>query len=209
MNYKEILFSLLTLLSACSDSKDTRKIRFSVPFDTVSSAKVIDPNNPPLPPQVRRYYTNFNFIVDSSGRLYFYQQQTYRWKCGTGMDENTPPGYIDLRPKEIVVLSQDNLRQFLELNVFNGDVEDRVVAIGLLKDTVTSEGLYNLLHQLSDTTNKAKWFLRAATQEEQIVIDYKNRQASFFPEDIKWDSSKTIFPPRIERMEFVPPKIEY
>ncbi len=140
--------------------------------------------------------------------MYFYQKQTYRWTCGTGLDENTPPEYIDLRPTEIVVVANENLKRFVELNIFNHDADYRVVAIGLLKDTVTSEGLYSLTRLLTDTANKARWFLRPATQEETIVLDYKKRQARFYPEDIHWDSSKTRFPSKIEITNFTPPKLE-
>jgi hypothetical protein len=208
MNCKLSLISLLTFFIACSDTNDTGKFQFSVPVDTISRVKVTDPTEPPPPPIVKPYYTNFNFIVDSSGILYFYQQQTYRWTCGTGLDENTPPEYIDLRPTEIVVVPKENLRRFVELNILNYDADYRVVAIGLLKDTVTSEGLYTLTQLLRDTANKTRWFLRPATQEETIALNYKKKQARFYPEDIHWDSSKTRFPPKVEITDFTTPKLE-
>ena len=208
MNYRLFLLSLLTFFIACSETNDTDRFQFSIPVDTVSKVIATNPNEPPPPPILKPYYANFNFLVDSTDKLYFFQQQTYRWICGTGLDENTPPEYIDLRPTEIVIVPVESVKRFVELNIFNHDQDDRVVAIGLLKDTIVSEGLYNLTQLLKDTTNKTRWFLRPATQEERIVLDYKQRQSMFYPEDIHWDSSKTRFPPKVEITDFTPPKLE-
>lgn len=199
---------MLTFLIACSDISDTSKFMFSVPVDTVLTVKVTDPNEPPPPPIVKPYYTDFNFIIDSIGNLYFYQQQIYRWRCGTGLNEDTPPEYIDLRPTEIVIVPRESVKTFVELNIFNHDPDDRVVAIGLLKDTIVSEGLFHLTQLFKDTANKTRWFLRQATQEEIIVLDYKKRQARFFPDEIHWDSSKTRFPPKVEITDFTSPRFE-
>jgi hypothetical protein len=140
--------------------------------------------------------------------LFFFQTQTYRWTCGTGLDENTSPEFLDLRPIDIVAVPLAGLKSFVQLNIFNHDKDERIVAISLLKDTIHSEELNNLMQLLKDTSNKTRWFLRKATQEETIVLEYKRRQARFFPEDIHWDSTKTRFPPRIEITDFTPPKIE-
>jgi len=184
------------------------KFLFNVPVDTVARFKATDPHEPPPPPVLKPFYTNFNFIVDSSGNLFFFKTQTYRWTCGTGLDENTPPEFIDLRPIEIVAVPKEVLKRFIDLNILNHDPDYRVVAIGLLKDTVKSEALYNLTQLLNDTTIKTRWFLRKATQEETVVLDYKKRQARFIPEDIHWDSTKTRFPPKVDITDFTPSKFE-
>ena len=66
----------------------------------------------------------------------------------------------------------------------------KVVAIGLLTDSIESKELYRLTQLLKDTSIKTRWFMRKATQKESIVLDYKKRQAKFYPEDIQWDNSK-------------------
>jgi hypothetical protein len=124
------------------------------------------------------------------------------------LDENTPPEYIDLRPNEIVAVPREGLKSFVELNVLSHDPDERIVAIGLLKDTTTSEALYNLTQILKDTSNRTRWFIRKVTQEEAIALDYKKRQARFYPEDINWDSTKTRFPPKVDITDFTTPKFE-
>lgn len=206
MNGKLLVISLLTL--SCNDSNDANKFLFNVPVNFDVSIKVTDHDEPPPPPVVKPYYANFNFIIDSTGNLYFFQQQTYRWICGTGLDENTLPEYIDLRPTEIVAVPLNGLKSFIDSNIFNHDPDARIVAIGFLKDTIKSEGLYNLTQLLKDTSNKTRWFIRHSTQEEAIVLNFKKRQARFYPDDIHWDSSKTRFPPKVDITKFTPPKIE-
>ncbi len=113
-----------------------------------------------------------------------------------------------MRPIEIVAVPKEGLKRFIDWNILNYDPDYRVVAIGLLQDTVKSEALYNLTQLLNDKTIKTRWFLRKATQEETVVLDYKKRQARFYPEDIHWDSTKTRFPPKVDITDFTPPKFE-
>jgi hypothetical protein len=200
------LISLLALFS-CLGSEE-KKFVFTDQVNSTKKTDLIKQNELPLLPNLKTWYTNFNFIIDSFGGLYFYQHQLNSSRCGTGLDENTPPEFIDLRPTQIVVVPKENLRRFLELNIFNHDAVNRFISIGLLKDTIISEGLYKLTQLLHDKSIKTQWFLRLATQEEYIALDYKKRQERFYPEDIHWDSSKTRFPPKIEITEYVPPKSE-
>jgi len=208
MNWKLFLIVLLPITVSCSDTTVTDTFLFTIPVDTVSEQKVADPNEPPPPPIYKLYYTAFNFIVDSSGNLFFFQRQMPSLICGTGLDENAAPAYIDLRPTDIVAVPKEGLRSFVDLNIFTHPPDDRIVAIGLLKNKIQSEELYKLTQLLKDTSKKARWFIRKATQEESIVLDYKKKLAKFYPEDIHWDSTKTRFPPKLEITDFTPPKIE-
>lgn len=203
-----ILLLFFPILYQCSSKQQEREFIFSVPVQTAKVVKVSDPGEPPPPPPPpRQYYTRSNFIVDSLGNLYFFQFQTFTRTCGSDLDENTPPAFIDLRPAEIVAVPASGLEDFVKLNVLNYEPADRIVSIALMKDSIQSEGLFRLTNILKDSTNRAMWFIRESTQEESIVMAYKKRLARFYPDDIKWDSTKTRFPPNMNTTIFIPPAI--
>jgi hypothetical protein len=46
------------------------------------------------------------------------------------------------------------------------------------------------------------------TQEENIVLNFKKSKGKYYPDEVKWDSTKTLFPPKFENIKFVPPEVE-
>jgi hypothetical protein len=197
---------ILFITVACSAPAKEKIETFIVPervkpvIDTGSSSE------PPPPPAIQSYYLPFNFIVDSVGNLYFYQLQRHRFYCGTGIDWDTPPEFLDLRPADIVQVPSDQMEQFVKLNIFSHDSEDRQIAIAAFTDTIESAGITQMMALLKDTANHCRWFLRMVTQEERVVLDYKKSDRYYDAGMINWDSSKTRFPLQIdEMMRFNPP----
>jgi hypothetical protein len=76
------------------------------------------------------------------------------------------------------------------LKVDNAFKSVRVVGV---TDTITSKSLTQLMSILKDTTNNIYYSLRKTTLEEDIVLDYKKKQAFYYPNKINWDSSKVWF----------------
>ena len=102
-----------------------------------------------------------------------------------------------------------SIEDFIKLNIFTLDSNDRRVAIASIKDTVTSVGLTKLFKVLNDTTNKIKWTFRKATQEEAIVLAFKQQNREYYSDAIKWDSSKIRFVPKMKSdIKFTTPKVE-
>ena len=149
----------------------------------------------------------FNFIIDTSGEVYFYERRQYGWFCGTGFDWNTPPEFIDLKPKDIVHVPTNSITDFIKLNVLSLDSNDRRVAIASVKDTIQSIGLSELFTMCNEDSNKIGWIFRKTTQEENTVLKFKKLNQRYYPEDIKWDSTKILLPIRIDNtIKFKPPK---
>jgi hypothetical protein len=44
-----------------------------------------------------------------------------------------------------------------------------------------------------DTSNHVRWLIRKVTQEEKIVLQYKEENKNYYPGDIRWDSTKIRF----------------
>ncbi len=167
------------------------------------------PNEPPPPPPVQTYYLPANFIIDSTGQVYFYQQQFAWMICGTGIEWDTPPEFINLKPKDIVRVPINDLTDFVKINILNLDSNNRRVAIASLKDTVESDGLSKLFKLVNSKSNNIKWLFRKATQEERVVMKFKELNRSYYPSEIEWDSTKIRFPAKIEEtIKFTIPKTE-
>ena len=204
---RNTLLAILILLCSCSEQTPNENETFIVPirkkplYDTLG-------NVPPKPPPIQTYYLPSNFIIDTAGHLYFYQQQQYGWFCGTGIEWDTPPEFINLKPKDIVQLPIENIDSFIKLNIINLESPYRLVAIASLRDTVQSVGLSKIMSTFKDTTNHIKWLFRKATQEETIVLNYKQSGREYYSDDVQWDSTKIHFPNLETNIKFTPPKVQ-
>lgn len=208
VSLKRLAFVLIILIAACTHRTQKMNDTFVVP---IINKPILDSvlNEPPPVPPVKTYYLAFNFLVDASGEIFYYQRQSYRWICGTGLDWDTPPPFIDLQPKDIIHIPDSNIQDFIKLNVFTVDSPDRTVSIALLKDTIRSIQLSKIIAVLKDTSNHATWLLRKATLEELVVFEHKRNQAYYDSNGIKWDSTRIGFAPNFEDMiKFTTPKVE-
>ena len=197
MKFKILFTYLLTVFISCSQQATRNNDAYIVPqrqkpkVDTMS-------NEPPTPPPTPYYYLASNFIIDSSGEVYFYEHKRYGWFCGTGFDWDTPPEFIDLKPKDIVQVPISSISDFIKLNILSLDSNERRVAIASVKDTIQSIGLSKILAACNESSNKIGWTFRKATQEENIVLKFKKLNWKYYPEEIKWDSTKILFPLKID-----------
>ena len=164
MKYLSILF--LTLLFGCSQ-RDSKIHSFIVPIDTMPNFK--NAGTPRLPPPSKSYYFPSNFIIDSAGLIFYYQQQVYYGiECGTGVEWNTPPPFINLKPNDIIEIPSNNIEQFIKSNIQYLDKSQRLFAIASELDTATSVGLANILTVFKDTTNHIKWNFRKQLRKKTL-----------------------------------------
>ena len=138
MTLKIIAIIFLTLIFGCNQSIDKVDTTFIVPADSMLLPKKTG-NQPPPPPPIKEYYFPSNFIIDTGGHIYFYQQKIKAgWVCGTDMDWDTPPSFIDLQPKDIIEVPSQNLEDFIKFNIQYLDNSDRQFAIASVTDTISS-----------------------------------------------------------------------
>jgi|SRR6185312_4149359 len=208
MKIKIFLPFLLTVFISCSRQPARTDDVYIVPQRQKPKVDTTL-NEPPPPPPIQIYYLATNFIIDTSGEVYFYEQPQYGWFCRTGLDWDTPPEFIDLKPTDIVQVPINSITDFIKLNILSLDSNDRRVAIASIKDTIQSVGLSKILAASNDNSNKIKWTFRKATQEENIVLKFKKLNRRYNSEDIKWDSTEIWFPLKIDSaIKFTPPRIK-
>ena len=209
MTSKIISIFCLILILGCHQPTDKIDNTFIVPTDSMLLPKKVG-NRPPPPPPPKEYYFPSNFIIDTGGHIYFYQQRIKSgWICGTDTEWNTPPSFIDLQPKDIVEVPPINLEDFIKSNIQYLDNSDRQFAIASVSDTITSSGLAKMFSIFKDKTNNIHWTFRLTTQEENVVLSFKKSKEKYYRSDeIKWDSTKTLFSPNFEsNIKFTPPKL--
>lgn len=185
------LVSCASLAVSCSqqNSNDT----FIVPLDTMPVYNSTNSKIPPPPPPNRAYYFPSDFIIDTSGQVFFYQRQG-KWNDDVQVDWSSPPEFINLEPKDIVQIPVNSLEEFIKLNILDIDSSRRYVSVASEKDTINSRGLSKIISICKDENNHIRWKFRLITQEESIVLDYKKRNVTYDPEEIKWDSTKIRLP---------------
>lgn len=206
MRSLKLLYVFLIVLFGCTQPTQNVIETFVVPVDTMRVYKTA-PNKPPPPPPVRTYYFASNFI-DTAEQIFFCQREQNGWFCGTDIEWNIPPAFIDLQPENIIQIPTENIEDFIKINILNIDSSNRSVSLGSTQDTVKSFGLTKIIKLFKEKSNHVRWRFRKVTQEEAIVLDYKKRQAPYYSNSIKWDSTKTQFPLSIDNIiKVTPPKI--
>lgn len=173
---------ILTFMTGCQQGRKDSGKQF-----IVSKYSSYTPYNSPSPINI---YLPFNFIVDSVGEIFFYQQEMI---FGSDDVYHDIPQFINLKPKDIIHVPATGIEDFIQLNILNVEQEDSYVSIALIRDSIQSEGLSKIINKLNDETNITRWLLRHATEEESTVLFYKKIQKRYFVDDIKWDFSRIQF----------------
>jgi hypothetical protein len=176
---KRLLKNIIFLFFFISCSDQTKNI----------NETFIIPNLTTKPPPVD-IYLPFNFIVDSSGKIFYYQQHII---FGSNDVVEELPAFINLRPKDIVQIPTNNIEDFIKLNILSKNSSEKLVAIALSVDTIKSKPLSKIKMMFDDSSNHVKWLIRKVTQEEKIVLQYKEKNENYYPSEIKWDSTKIRF----------------
>ncbi|MDH7463535.1 hypothetical protein QEG73_19700 [Chitinophagaceae bacterium 26-R-25] len=203
MTFKKLLPLFSTFLLSCNRQASNSTETFVVPVDSMPVDKTIG-NQPPPPPPIRTYYFPSNFIIDTGEHVFYYQKPViYGFFCGTGIEWNTPPPFINLKPSDIIEIPSDNVEQFIVSNIKYFDNSNKKVAVACTVDTITSAGLAKMFMIFKDKSNHINWRFRKTTQEENVVLKYKKEKKEYNLEAIKWDSTKILFPPKP-----VPPKLK-
>jgi len=138
-----------------------------------------------------KFYSKFNFIIDSSGLIYYYSLRHKDNVCGGGSFEK--PIFIDLTPEQIVQIPQNTIIDFIKCNVLDNNKEKVNISIASEKDTIKSKEFSTMFSFLHDSPIKLHYCIRKTTSEENIVLFYKQRKWFYEPTKIYWDSTKTVF----------------
>lgn len=146
----------------------------------------------------RGFYSECQLIIDKKGAFYFYQKDYFMRICGNGSQNDTLPHFLDLKPKDIVRIPEKSLNDFLSENILNKESGRRVLTIASQSDTIKNTAFLNFINKNKIDT----YLIRRSTQEEDTVLKYKKKDASYYSEDIKWDQNRIQLP-------FIKPKLDH
>lgn len=126
------------------------------------------------------------------GDLYFYQKTYYvLWNCIP--EKNPLPEFINLQPKDLVKLPINSVQAFLKENILKKINDKRgLLIVASQLDTLKNEGFFNITHFLND--NKITLYLiRRTTQEEDVVLEYKESDLFYNSDSVQWNKSRIKF----------------
>jgi hypothetical protein len=186
----KILLFFCLILTACIQPRKDKDYVFVVS----TFNKPTDPREPPPPPMPT--YAPFNFIVDTSGLIYYYQLQIGKPRCASGIHDNLTPPFIGLQPQNIVQIPEATLMQFIKSNLHWLNQDYKFISIASPVDTVKKASFKSLIEIFSDTTFHVRYSIRKTTQEENVVLDHKVREVYYDADSQRWDSTRISFPPK-------------
>ena len=178
------LISVMCFCLACTSTKqeDAKVSVISAKAKSGTSHFTVTPST---------YYSKFNFLVDSSGAVYYYCLRNTGF-ISNG-DNGQFPSFVDLTPEQMVKLTTKNVTDFLKSNVLN-DAKDAInISISSQKDSIISLTFDHLIKFLYDSTKNVDFQIRTTTIEENTVLKFKNRNAFYDPKAVVWDSTKVAF----------------
>ncbi len=186
---KWTLWGLLLLICIVHTSCKTNKNKSLKTF-VISSLSKSDNLHFCLPTnnfREKEYYQEFNFIIDSTGSVYYYYIQPGEFGIMAG------PVFANLRPGNIIKVPEFRVINFLIENVIEAKKNNIAISIASQKDTIQSLGFMEMYYYLRDNTADINYYIRTTTTEENVVLFFKKRKEYYDPARISWDSTKTIF----------------
>jgi hypothetical protein len=142
-------------------------------------------------------YGTENFILDDSSNVYYYQLERYfsAVGCGTDMEKDSIPFFLDIKPESFIKLSISSIDDFVKQNMRSG--ERNLVKIASQNDTLNSKAYFKLQEALNKYLNFREdrdiYLVYPTTQEEDTVLNYKKYKKNYESDSIKWDKKKIRF----------------
>jgi hypothetical protein len=161
------------------------------------------------------FYTELVIILDSSDKVYIYQnQQIINNKDFDLIRNNTYSNFIDLKPEYLLSFLSVNFIQFLKQNddIFGLDSINkdenfiRIFTLAKTQDTIKNAAFYSMFkyikmymhdYQYSNSmieVNNVKninyifAILRKTTEEENVVLFHKKNKIKYNPQSIHWSN---------------------
>ncbi|MFD1603672.1 hypothetical protein ACFSJW_10845 [Flavobacterium artemisiae] len=187
-------FMICFLLSNCDKRKENIIIKnkpYIISYEDIKLSNYLKGKNIPLPP--KGFYNESQLLIDKKGHFYYYQKEYTGAICGTGLENDTLPHFINLQPKDIVKIPKGSINDFLSENILIKEERYRILIVASQNDTIKNTSFFNFINK-----NKLRAFeIRRTTQEEDTVLKYKNNRNEhiyYYPDSIKWDRTKIKLP---------------
>ncbi|TDO78159.1 hypothetical protein EV143_103410 [Flavobacterium chryseum] len=196
-----LLLSMILLFLNCSKKQEIEK---NTPYIiSQKTHKVIYGDTILSPPPIPGWlvYGTDTFIINSDSTAYYFQNKEIGFICGTP-NADTIPYFSNLQSRDLIVISNKNIYDFIKLN-YSNDFRNATF-IASQSDTINSKFFFDLYKSLKKFERDRDFVcIRRTTQEEDTVIYYKRNNKYYNSTDIKWDKTRIKFP---EHLEFVKEK---
>ncbi len=179
---------IMILLVACKEPVKEKEFVYVIP----KPAKWTDSLNPP-PPPLRRNYGQFIFIIDSTGAIFYYHLKYNQAKYNPIDYEADRYPFLHLKPENLAEIPLARITDFARLNILDSTAGIKYVQCASVNDTIRGKGLNDLIDFCRDTANHISFGIRKITQEEKVVLYYKQKHIVYDPAKIQWDNG-TIRP---------------
>lgn len=132
------------------------------------------------------FYGNFNFVLDSSNKVYFYSNKIV---LGCGYDDLSKPKFINLKPSEIRTIDTDSLDYFLASLKLNTKYSSEMV-ISSLSDTIYCRELDFILDYIGKQKTNLVYQIRERTEEESIVLQHLKQNKPYNSDLVDWKETR-------------------
>jgi hypothetical protein len=148
------------------------------------------------------FYGECNLIIDRNGDALYFQNKNVVIMCGTGIENDTIPKFIDLQPKDLIKIPKDCMEKFIDENVMTKEKRRQILIIASQTDTINDQKILSFFYNMKVPT----YLIRRTTQEEDTVLSYKKKNSFYSSDEIKWDKSRIKLPENVKFSERLPKK---
>lgn len=143
---------------------------------------------------LKGFYGECNLIIDRNGDVLYFQNKKVGRICGTEMENNSLPRFINLQPKDLIKIPKDCIEKFIDENVMTKEKRRQILVVASQTDTINDQKILSFFYNLK----VPRYVIRRTTQEEDTVLSYKKKNAFYYSDSIKWDKSIIKLPENIE-----------
>ena len=135
------------------------------------------------------FYGECNLIIDRNGDILYFQNKNEVRMCGTGMENDTIPEYLDLQPKDLIKIPKDCIEKIVNENLMNKEKRRQILIVASQTDTIKDQKFLSFFYNMKVQS----YIVRRTTQEEDTVLYYKKKDMFYDSKEIKWDKTKIKF----------------
>jgi hypothetical protein len=190
-----VVLILISLFFGCNKKEDSEVQKpYIISQEDRKNSERDKKNNVPPPFIPNGISLENNIIIDKHSNIYYYQRNKRGVFCNYGMENDTIPKFIDLQPKDLLIIPKDCMAKFIDENVMTKEKRRQILIIASQTDTIKDQKISSFLYHIKVPT----YIIRRTTQEEDTVLSYKKKNAFYYSDEIKWDKSKIRFPDQVK-----------
>lgn len=200
--YALIAVSLSVLVIGCDKQKDFRiysKI-WEQPTALDTNFIVNGVNNPNMSHKVDGFYGPANIIIDTSNVSYFYNYRLQYHSCCVDRSNLNTAEFINLTPYQMVVIPNEYLESFLDINLKKNSREHIFLSIASPVDTIKQESFRIIAEYLKKHPKRYYFAIRLITEEEKNVLYCKKNNIEYDKDHFKWKTEFSNIAPKFTKV---------